>query len=118
MWIRKFKPSVIIVIILSYSIAFDAQSAPFSTNYFMDTSRAVDPVVWWKGLRRCKVPWAFADIAIHLLSSPSSSASVERVFSNFGLIHSKIRNRLGNEKASKLVFCYRMLRGATELDYN
>ena len=27
------------------------------------------------------------------------------------------RNRLGNAKAAKLVYCYRMLRGKDELDY-
>jgi hypothetical protein len=38
---------------------------------------------------------------------------MERTFSNFGWIHSKIRNRLGNDTSAKLVFCYRMLRGHT-----
>ena len=36
---------------------------------------------------------------------------IERVFSSFGVILTKIRNRVGNETAYKLVFCYRMLRG-------
>ena len=40
-------------------------------------------------------------------------SAVERTFSNFGWIHSKIRNRLGNDTSAKLVFCYRMLRGHT-----
>ena len=47
---------------------------------------------------------------------PPSSASIERVFSSFGAIHTKVRNGLGNGKASKLVFCYRMLRGRKELE--
>ena len=33
-----------------------------------------------------------------------SSAGVERIFSTFGLVQSKLRNRLGNEKAGKLVY--------------
>ena len=34
------------------------------------------------------------------------TASVERIFSRFGLVHSKIRNRLGVEKSAKLDFLY------------
>ena len=44
-------------------------------------------------------------------------ASIERVFSTFGHIHSKLRNKLGVQKAAKLVLCYRMLRGGSEPDY-
>ena len=40
------------------------------------------------------------------LTASASNASVERIFSRFGLFHSKIRNRLGVKKAAKLVFLY------------
>ena len=48
---------------------------------------------------------------------PSCSAAIERIYSNFGMIQSKLRNRLGLGKAGKLVFCYRMLRGKDEIDW-
>jgi hypothetical protein len=48
---------------------------------------------------------------------PSCSAAIERIFSNFGMIQSKLRNRHGLVKAGKLVFCYRMLRGKNEIDW-
>ena len=54
----------------------------------------------------------FAHLAVHLLSAPVSSAPIERIFTNFGYIHSKLQNRLGGAAAAKLVFCYRMLRGS------
>ncbi len=44
-----------------------------------------------------------------LLTDTASSASVERVFSRFGLVHSKLRNRLGVQKSGKLVFLYKVL---------
>ena len=47
-------------------------------------------------------------------SLPASSASVERIFSIFGQVHTKLRNRLGNEKTAKLVRCNRMLNGEPE----
>lgn len=98
-------------------IAFEAKSAPFPAHYFTEKGRQVPPTTWWKGAKNSAVPSVFVDTAINLLSCPCSSASIERVFSSFGAVHSKVRNRLGNDKASKLVFCYRMLRGGKELDY-
>jgi hypothetical protein len=52
-----------------------------------------------------------------LLEMPLCSAAIERIFSNFGMIQSKLRNRLGLAKAGKLVFCYRLLRGKDEIDW-
>jgi hypothetical protein len=48
---------------------------------------------------------------------PSCSAAIERIFSNFGMIQSKLRNRLGLVKAGSLFFCYRMLREKDEIDW-
>ena len=44
-----------------------------------------------------------------LLCAAASTANIERIFSTFGLVHSKLRNRLGIEKAGKLVFMYKIL---------
>ena len=98
-------------------IAYDGQAAPFPPAYFSESAKSTQPTVWWKGVCMYNVPQSFAELAIQLLSAPASSASIERVFSSFGAIHNKVRNRLGNAKASKLVFCYRMLRGGNDLDY-
>jgi hypothetical protein len=46
-----------------------------------------------------------------LLEMPSSSAAIERIFSNFGMIQSKLRNRLGLVKAGKLVFLLQNVKG-------
>ena len=56
-------------------------------------------------------------LARKLLVMPASSAAIERIFSNFGLIQTKLRNKLGIQKWGKLVFCYRMLRGKDELGW-
>lgn len=37
------------------------------------------------------------------------TAGIERLFSSFGLVHSKLRNKLGTEKAAKLVAIMRAL---------
>ena len=63
------------------------------------------------------LPTGFKEIVIQLLSAPGSSASVERVFSKFGLIHSKLRNRLGIKKVTKLVLYYKMLRDLSKQKY-
>lgn len=51
-----------------------------------------------------------------LLNSPSSSAGLERIFSSFSFIHSKLRNRLQHPTAKKLLFCYTMLHYNEEND--
>ncbi|XP_018376446.1 PREDICTED: uncharacterized protein LOC108769755 [Trachymyrmex cornetzi] len=58
------------------------------------------PVAWWQGLCAGQ---PIATIAIRLLNIPPSSAACERVWSAFGGIHTKKRNRLKNEKVEKLV---------------
>jgi len=47
---------------------------------------------------------------------PASSAAIECVFSNFGVIQTKLRNRLGLSKVDKLVACYRFLTSKDEID--
>lgn len=111
-WIIAKNPSFIATF-----IAYQAKSSPFPASYFCDAAVQVPSVTWWKALKTLGVPGDFIDMAIQLLEAPASSASIERIFSNFSYIHTKIRNRLGVEKASKLVFCYRMLRGLSDLDY-
>ena len=47
---------------------------------------------------------------------PSSSASIKRVSELWFVIHTQLRNRLENDKASNFTVCYRMLRGQSEID--
>jgi len=80
----------------------------------------LDAASWCKNLKRASKNneiQELADTMTHLHSCPASSASVERVFSSFGIVHNKLRNRLGVERAAKLVFCCRMLRGSICDDY-
>ena len=71
---------------------------------------------WWQFLRKKSVKSKDNDqikwtsFMFNLHSCPSSSASLERWFSTFGFVWSKTRNRLGQEKAMKLVKIYRALR--------
>lgn len=58
----------------------------------------------------------FCDFMIGLHSAPSSSASLERIFSTFGHVWSKLRNRLGPQKATKLVKVYKYLRAQDSSD--
>jgi len=44
-----------------------------------------------------------------VLTFVASSAGVECVFSSYELIHLKLCNQLGTDKASKLVFLYKLL---------
>ena len=75
------------------------------------------PTVWWQCVKKTgTVNLRLGEIACQLGSMPASSASTEMVFSNFGIIRNKLRNRLGLQKAAKLVMCYRELSGSEEID--
>lgn len=73
------------------------------------------PAKWWKLMERktaknSKLPSDFCSFFGSLLSCPPSSAGIERLFSTFGIVWTKLRNRLGSEKAGKLVKVHRYLR--------
>ncbi|CAJ0949019.1 unnamed protein product [Ranitomeya imitator] len=46
----------------------------------------------------------------------TTEEGVERIFSSFGLIHSKLRNRMGPNKAGKLVFLFQIMNRNKEED--
>jgi len=71
-------------------------------------------IQWWHIMeKKCdKIENVLNDVCkflISLHSCPASSASIERIFSTYGLVWSDLRNRLGAEKAQKLVNVYRSL---------
>lgn len=68
---------------------------------------SISPLLWWKSLP--SMSDESKKIVEGYMTAIASSASVERVFSSFGLVHSKLRNRLGVAKAGKLVFIYKYL---------
>lgn len=106
---------------ISLLIAYEAEATPFPGTYFTETGKNMNPITWWTAIEKSFVSDVHSKecckFIIQLLSCPASSASIERMFSNFGVIHSKLRNRLGMNTTAKLVMCYRMLRGPVELDY-
>ena len=111
-WLVNHYPSFITTF-----ISFQAKAAPFPSTYFLDKATNISPETWWQGVKWLWSQPSFADLAGRLVTSPASSASIERIFSAFSLIHNKIRNKLGIQRTSKLVFCYHMLRGKNDFDW-
>lgn len=64
----------------------------------------LDPDIYWK-LAEHNFP-QLATLGRKLACIPGSSAQLERVFSNWGLVHSNVRNRLGPIKSEKLIYLY------------
>ena len=87
-------------------IASDTQSAPFPQSFFTEAMLKQSQVLWWKAVlknSRVKVHHKFSSLAVHVLSAPASSASIEQIFSNFGYIHNKLCNRLGAKQPQACV---------------
>ena len=77
---------------LTLLVNFKAAVVPFQKFMFHDNIfQTIKPCDWWKSHK-----------------DHASSAGVERIFSSFGLVHLNIRNRLGIEKAGKLVFLFKL----------
>lgn len=89
---------------------FIAKSEPFH-DFLFDSNiiSKIHPIDWWKSQITGNDTFSknILQMIEQLFSAQASSASVERVFSTFGLVHSKLRNRLGIQKAGKLVFLFK-----------
>lgn len=95
----------------------DQESFPCSM-FVEDVISKVQAEKWWqimkkKTARKNILPAGFCEYFTSLMACPASSASIERIFSSYGLIWNKLRNRLGFDKALALVKIYHNLR--TEL---
>lgn len=62
------------------------------------------PLIFWNSAHLTHPN--LSEFALKLLNIPASSAQIERVFSNWKLIHTPIRNRLHFETSKKLIHCY------------
>jgi len=112
-WVIAYKPEF-----LSGFLAFKIKDPTvFPVSMFLESVLDMyksKPGQWWN-VMKCrttkggKLPLEFCSFFSALLSIPPSSASLERIFSTFGLIWNKLRNRLGHEKAAKLVKIHRFL---------
>ncbi|XP_011633698.1 uncharacterized protein LOC105424896 isoform X1 [Pogonomyrmex barbatus] len=90
-------------------ISYRAKTSPFKYYLFSEESiKNVKPITWWLALKE-NINTVTFDLAIQLHTAIASSAGIERLFSAFGLVHTKLRNRLGVEKASKLVIILKAL---------
>lgn len=92
---------------------YRSKSGPFKLYMFTDCFTKTTPLAWWKSFKD-RFSSDFNKFITALYTSRASSASVERVFSTFGFVHSKVRNRLGVDKAAKLTFMYRVLNHTKE----
>lgn len=104
---------------LPYVIALQNKSAPFPETYLSDLVLTTTPATtWWSSFKKCAIDENFTSLACSLMAMPASSAGIERIFSNFSFVHNKLRNCLGLETASKLVFCYKLLQSTNNVKFD
>lgn len=86
-------------------IKLETRSSSFKNFLFLEsTIKNVTCTEWWKYV---DIEEKNFKVIESLMIAKGSSAGVERIFSTFGLVQSKLRNRLGNEKAGKLVYLFK-----------
>ncbi|CAH1106712.1 unnamed protein product [Psylliodes chrysocephalus] len=115
-------------------MALNSGSKPFPQFMLASAFQSTPPMTWWKALtldlddkKDFVFDWTnlqptFLEMCSKLLTAVASSAGLERIFSTFGLVQSKLRNRLGTDKAAKLTFIFKFLnqdcsKKATNLDW-
>lgn len=104
LYVNTFYPNIMPEI-----LNYKAQSGPFKQYLFTEhTVQNMKPLIWWLALRHHISP-ELLNLIKQLHTAVASSAGIERLFSTFGFVHSKARNRLGTEKAAKLVSVFKTL---------
>lgn len=93
--------------IMSELAEYRTNSGLWSKTFVWDSLKArsdetrLHPLTWWKGIcTSAKI----SSIAVAILECSPTSASTERSFSTYGIVHTARRNRLTNDRASKLVY--------------
>lgn len=82
-----------------------------------ETTFAMSAKTYWNVIGRQQFPSLFK-IAKPIVEMICSSATSERTWSTFRFIHSRLRNRLTNERVNKLVFIYTNCVLLDEIDKN
>lgn len=80
---------------------YRAKKDIWSKEFLWISCEKVKPTVWWKSFFGCTELGVMAD---KILTTPLTSAATERSFSTFSFIHTKKRNRLTTERASKITY--------------
>lgn len=81
---------------------FLAKDGFFSKSFlWVALSQHLSPIAWWNGF--CKST-ELSKLAARFLELPATTAACERSFSTYAGIHTTKRNRLKNERASKIVY--------------
>ena len=95
-------------------VIYQAKAKPFIEYMFSPTLlESVSPIAWWKSIGD-RVDDKDHQVVSKVPGASASSAGVEQVFSTFGFIPSKIRNRLGTKKSGKLVFVFKLLNNLSQ----
>ena len=95
-------------------VKYQAKAKPFMEYMFSPTLlESVSPIAWWKSIGD-RVDDKDHQVVSKVPGASASSAGVEQVFSTFGFIPSKIRNRLGTKKSGKLVFVFKLLNNLSQ----
>ena len=87
-------------------VNFRNKNSPYDNEIIWKSANILNSSLWWQSWPISKLQ----QLAIEILSIPTSSAAAERNFSTFSFIHNKIRNRLKNDRVKKLVYIYGNLR--------
>ena len=65
-----------------------------------------NPIMFWKSYLFDEIHRLLVILSVRVFEAIANSIASERAFSAMNLIYIKLRNRLGSEKADKLIYIY------------
>jgi hypothetical protein len=90
-----------------------------SSDMIQAAARTLPACEWWSTFGKMACP-NLGIVAVRVLSLVSSACACERNWSDYGFIHSRLRNRLDPERAKKLVAVFatsRLVEKLENIDY-
>ena len=100
-WVSETHPNIVPILMKMNAYASPFEEYKLAQNVLGSRSS----LEWWNSLDL--VEDSVLSVIHRLLTAVASSSGVERIFSTFGLVQSKLRNKLGTDKAAKLVFLFK-----------
>lgn len=112
-WLKTFLPTNEVAQVISELILLKYKQNHYADDVIWSCAEILEPLLWWNQMApESKLKY----LALRVLMIPASSAASERAWSVFGLILTKLRNRLDPKKLNKIAFIawnYPKLKGTT-----
>ena len=99
-YFMEFDPDVV-----PHVMKFMSKLPPYRTEYFGLPYNFAEPTAWWRSSLQLGFDKRFVEVALSLISGPSSSGGLERCFSTLEYTYGNLQTSMGVENQESWPFC-------------